>query len=147
MPHLTIEHSSNLSDEHDVSALVDAVHLAALTLDFLPVAGLRTRAAARPDFRVASGDPSYGFIAAVARIGPGRTADQKADLIVLVLDTIESTLGIDGASADPQTSGGLRLALSCEVQEIDADARENRNHVRPHFDDTNSTDSRPGGAT
>lgn len=139
MPHIIFEISSNVSSEHPVQNVVDAAHAALLKLDFIPDAGLRTRVNSQSDFAVATGDPSYGFIAVTARIGPGRSNEQKQLLLGTLLDVVEAELGIDSSSDDATTSAGLRLGLSCEVQEIDTDSRVNRNYIRPHMQANTST--------
>lgn len=122
MPHLIIEHSANVSQHHDVSALLDAVHGAILELDIAPVAGVRIRAIEQDDYRIAGGDnPDHAYVAMVARLGPGRDAPTKHRLIEAVLDAAEAQF----ATEDSQ----LVIAWSLEVQEIDAEFRVNRNHV------------------
>ncbi|NNF53275.1 MAG: hypothetical protein HKN03_02425 [Acidimicrobiales bacterium] len=126
MPHITIEHSANLNAECDVQALVDAVHAAALAHELPPVAGLRTRAQSREHYRIADGDPRYGFVAITARIGPGRDAATKDTFLARLLDTTEDFLAVNAPN--------LIVALSGEVQEIDHPHRVNRNQIRAHLE-------------
>ncbi len=132
MPHITIEHSGNLSAECDVQALVDAVHVAALTHPLPAVAGLRTRAVSREHYRVADGDPRYAFVAITARIGPGRDAATKDSFLDLLLDTTEDFLNAHAPN--------LIVALSGEVQEIDHPHRVNRNQIRTRLDQIHQPD-------
>ncbi len=125
MPHLTLEHSANLNDACDVQHLVDMVHEQAAQHGLPPLVGLRTRAVARANYRIADGDPRYAFVAFTARIGPGRSAETKNEFLVLMLDTIDTFL----AAEAPE----LVVALSGEIQEIDPDHRINRNHIRTHL--------------
>lgn len=127
MPHTTIEYSANVAAHHDVDALVLAVHDAALGMELAHIGGYRTRAVAREHFRVADGDPNFGFIAITVRIGPGRSPELKKDIIDTLLDAGEAQL-----AAQPSP---LVIAWSLEVQEIDADFRVNRNHVTTHIND------------
>lgn len=133
MPHIIIEYSDNIDaravEEGVVDGagggahwLVDAVHDAAAKSPIVPVEGLRTRASPRSRYRVADGDPSYAFVSVVARLGPGRSSEEKTGFLELLLDTAERTV----SAAAP----GLAVAYSVEFQEIDADLRINRNHVR-----------------
>jgi len=121
MPHTTIEYTANVATHHDVDALVGAIHDAALSLELAHIGGYRTRAAQRDLYRVADGDPNFAFIAMTVRIGPGRSDDVKQGIIKTLLDAGEAQL-----AAEP---GPLAVAWSLEVQEIDANFRENRNHV------------------
>ncbi|NOX28751.1 MAG: 5-carboxymethyl-2-hydroxymuconate Delta-isomerase [Actinobacteria bacterium] len=122
MPHITIEYSANLDDLHNVQSLVDAVHAAALEHGLSALEALRTRAARRENYRIADGDTSHLFVAIIARIGPGRSDDAKRRFIEALIDAAEAELDhIGSANA---------CAFSVEVQEIDAEFRINRNHVR-----------------
>lgn len=122
MPHITIEYSANLVEHHDIDALVGAVHAAAAAHGLPPLDGLRTRAAVRDHFRVATGDPAFAFVAIACRIGPGRDAASKQSFLEQVLDAAEAQLAGE--------AGPLAIAWSIELTEIDAEFRINRNHVR-----------------
>jgi len=125
MPHVTLEHSANVADHHDVDALVAAVHETALGHDWVPAAGLRTGAGARRHYRVADGEASRAFVAITVRVGPGRTDDEKQAFLDAILDDAVATVeGPDGTATD------LTIAWSIEVQEIDARWRVNRNRIR-----------------
>ena len=127
MPHITIEYSANVAEHHDIDALVEVVHTAALGHGLPPVDGLRTRAAARDHYLIADGsDPEVlAFIAIAVRIGPGRDAASKSSFIETVLDAAEAH--IDAASCP------LSIAWSIELNEIDPEFRINRNYVRLHL--------------
>ncbi len=122
MPHIILEHSANVADHHDIAALVAAVHNAALAHGLAATDALRTRAAPREHFRVATGDASFAFLAITARIGPGRAEADKTSFLTTLIDTAEQTL-----LAEDNT---LAIAYSVELQEIDPTFRLNRNHVR-----------------
>jgi 5-carboxymethyl-2-hydroxymuconate isomerase len=80
MPHLIVEYSCNLDADLDIAALVAAVHQSALETGVFPLGGVRTRAARRDVYKIADGQPDYGFIHVQARIAAGRAPDvrQKA---------------------------------------------------------------------
>ena len=122
MPHIMIEYSANIAEHHDVEALISAVHNAAIGHGLPPVDGLRTRAAVRDHFRIADGSADLAFVAIAIRIGPGRDAATKTGFIETVLDAAESQLDAE--------FGPLAIAWSIELNEIDANFRINRNHVR-----------------
>lgn len=140
MPHIIIEYSDNIDtraagwagdDEVGDGAqwLVDAVHAAAMQSPIVPIEGLRTRACPRALYKVGDGDPSYAFLSVVARLGPGRSADEKSEFLKLLLESAERAVD--------DWAPGLAVAYSAEFQEIDAAMRINRNHVRASM--------RPGG--
>ena len=131
MPHIIIEHSANLASLTDMDALVAAVHQAALD-DGLPVLdALRTRAAPRDHYRIADGDPAYGFVYVTARIGPGREPEAIQRFLTRLIDTVDEAL------APLQTEHPV--AISAEAQLIDPAMRINRNHIRTHLAQSHRT--------
>ena len=122
MPHITIEYSANVAEHHDIDALVQAVHAAALEHGLPALDALRTRAAARSHYCIADGDPHHAFVAIAVRIGPGRTADEKTSFVHSLLDAAEYQI-----AAEP---GPLAIAWSAELTEIDPAFRVNHNEVR-----------------
>ncbi len=122
VPHITIEYSQNLADHHDIDALVEAVHQAALDHGLPPPDGLRTRAVGRDIYRIADSDPQHAFVAIAIRIGPGRTTAEKASFVEAVLDAAEAQVAGE--------EGPLAIAWSAELTVIDDAFRINRNYVR-----------------
>ena len=125
MPHIIIEHSANVADLTDMDALVDAVHRAALDDGLPALDALRTRAARRDHYRIADGDPAYGFVYLTARIGPGRDSETIQRFLNRLIDTVDEVLA--PLQADNP------VAISAEVQLIEPTMRINRNHVRAHL--------------
>ncbi len=121
MPHVIIECSANVADHHDIDSLVAVVHDTVVATGIAPTSGCRTRAHVLQHCRIADLHPSHAMVAMVARLGPGRTVEQKQTLIEAVLDATEVHLGNELSP--------LSIAWSMEVQEIDAEVRVNRNHV------------------
>ena len=122
MPHITIEHSANIAELVDVDALVATVHAAALRDGLPALEGLRTRAVARDRYLIADADPSYGFVALTARVGPGRSEAEIERFLKNLADAVDEAL----VPLWPQHP----VALSVEVQLIDPRLRINRNRVR-----------------
>ena len=124
MPHFIIEYSANVGEHHDIGGLVSAVHGAVLGLELATPAAVRVRAVEREHYKVADrDDPNHGFVAMMARIGPGRSAEVKHEIIESVLDAAESAVG----------DTPMLIAWSMEVQEIDAEFRQNRNHIKGSY--------------
>ena len=125
MPHQTIEYSANLEPELDIEALVKVLHETAAGIDALPIGGLRTRAVAREHYRIADGHPDNTFINVFLRIAPGRPFDvRKAageKLFKALCDYLEEIY-----SSTP-------LAISYEIQELDADLRWKKNNIREYL--------------
>lgn len=125
MPHQIIEYSANLGSRIDIDGLVVRLHDTAATIDALPVGGLRTRAVARTHYRVADGHPDNAFINVMLRLAPGRSQEvRKAAgeaLFAALCEFLEPTY-----STSP-------LAISCEIQEIDAELRWKQNNLRTYM--------------
>lgn len=122
MPHITVEYSANVAEHHDIQALIDQVHEAALADGLPDITALRTRGAERANYRIADGDTDHAFIAITARIGPGRDSSAKTSFLEAILAAAEAQ-----AATEPSP---LAIAWSAEVTEIQAEFRINHNHVR-----------------
>lgn len=120
MPHLIIEHSSNVADLVDIDTLVVALHDAALATGIAPLDALRTRAAERRHYAIADRHPDNAFVAVTARLGAGRTDDEQRTLIDALIAALDHTLG----------PAQRHVMLSVELQEIDPDRRVNKNNLR-----------------
>ena len=128
MPHLIIEYSGNVAKYHDIDGLLDVLQKATIELDVSPTPGIRIRAIGHDQYRIADGsDPDHAFVAMVARIGPGRDDETKTRLIDTLLDAAEAQFATEDSP--------LCVAWSLEVQEIDANFRVNRNHVKTRMDE------------
>ncbi len=120
MPHLIVEYSTNLESAVDMQALINTIHAAALATGVAPIDALRTRAEPRTIYRIGDGHPDNGFVAVAARLGAGRTAEEKHRYLAAILVALESTLGTHAAN----------VMLSVEYQEIDPEFRINKNNAR-----------------
>jgi len=129
VPHLIIEYSANVAKYHDIDGLLDVMQKTTIDLGASPTPGIRIRAIRHDQYRIAdASDPDHAFVAMVARIGPGRDAETKTRLINTLLDAAEAQFATEDSP--------LAIAWSLEVQEIDADFRVNRNHVKTRMDET-----------
>ena len=120
MPHLIIEHSANISRQVAIAGVVDAMHDAALGSGLVPLDALRTRAVERDRYAIADRHEDNAFVAVTIRVGAGRTVEQRQALAVALMDALDEALGDARRTA----------MLSVECQEIDAQTRINRNHLR-----------------
>lgn len=125
MPHLTLEYSRNLDGRIDIPAMVDCMHEVAAGIDVLPVGGLRTRAVARDHYRIADGHPDNAFVNAVLRIAPGRSAEAKKAAGETLFGALAHFLN---AAYDRSP-----LAISLEIQELDAELRWKKNNLRAYM--------------
>jgi len=129
MPHVFVEYSANVADHTPVEKLVDAMHTAIIETDIGPLAGIRTRGLPREDFEIADRHPDNMFVAVTVRIGPGRTVEVKK---ACVSDMIEALKGHLATLCETQP-----IALSVELQEIDAEFRTNHNNLPDHLEARN----------
>lgn len=120
MPHLTIEYSANVADHVDIDRLVGALHDAALATGVAALDALRTRAVRREHYAIADRHPDNAFVAVTARLGAGRSDDDRQRFLDALMTTLDTTVG----------TAGRTMMLSVEYQEIDPASRINRNHLR-----------------
>ena len=124
MPHQVIEYSANLEDCLDTDALVEMMHEAAVAIDALPVGGIRTRAERRDLYRVADSHPDNIFINVTLRIAP-RPADVKREIGERLLAALKEFIQ---PVFDEQP-----IAVSLEIQEIDAEFRWKHTNIRDYL--------------
>lgn len=133
MPHITIECSANIGRDHDLNALVRAVHRAALAHPLASPEALRTRLAIRDYYQVGPGGrDDFGFVAIAVRVGPGRADVTKTSFIEAVLAAaIEHVESTEPTEPTEPTESASAIMWSIELVEIDPAMRINDNRVRP----------------
>lgn len=88
MAHLIVEYSSNLEQVVDIDELLQCLHQSALSTGIFPPGGMRTRAAPRPHYVIADGDPDNMFLHLTAKVGARRTEEvRKAACDIIFNDT------------------------------------------------------------
>ncbi|MDG2375578.1 MAG: hypothetical protein P8M18_04425 [Woeseiaceae bacterium] len=125
MPHQIIEYSANLETRMDIQALVDGLHENAMGIDGLPLGGLRTRAARRENYKIADEHPDNAFIHMILKLGHGRDEDTKKRFGEVIFDALCRIL-------EPVSSTSP-LAISFEIQEIDAALTFKKNNLREYM--------------
>ena len=127
MPHIVVEYSANLEDHIDVGDLLRSIHAAAASHALVPLAGLRTRAMKREQYVVANGDARNLFVAVIARLNGDRGQESLLEIRDLLMAVCSDSLR--------QIREEQPLALSVEVQAIDAAMRINDNSIRDHYEE------------
>jgi 5-carboxymethyl-2-hydroxymuconate isomerase len=122
VPHVIVEYSANIEDKISVPQLLAALHGAVDQTGIAEIAGLRTRAERRDDFRIADNHPANGFIAITVRVAQGRSLETRKKLLEAVTAAADKHLESVFATTP--------LALSVEVQEIDPALRVNKSNIR-----------------
>jgi len=110
MPHVLIEHSSNLSNRVDLDRLSGVIHQSALNTGIFPEGGIRTRRIPRENYMIADGHADNAFIHLILRIGSGRDIETRQRAASAVFEALCDFLAAD-MSEHP-------LGISLEVQEI-----------------------------
>jgi 5-carboxymethyl-2-hydroxymuconate isomerase len=122
MPHVIVEYSANIEDKIRVPALLALLHDTMDQTRIAEIAGLRTRAERRDQFRIADNHPANGFIAITIRIARGRSVETRK----MVLETITAAVNKHLEAV----FGNTPLSLSVEIQEIDPEMRINWGNIR-----------------
>ncbi len=125
MPHQIIEYSANLDARMDIQALVDGLHENAMGIEGLPLGGLRTRAARRENYKIADEHPDNAFVHMILKLGHGRDEDTKKRFDEAIFDALCQLL-------EPVSSSSP-LAISFEIQEIDAVLTWKKNNLREYM--------------
>ena len=121
MPHIIVEYSANVAQRTDIPGLLTCLHEAALETGVFPIGGIRSRALERTTYRIADGDPRYGFVSIVMRIGQGRDQATKQTAAEAVFRAASRYLE-DLFAGDP-------VSLALEMQEIDSSLSFRRNTI------------------
>jgi len=121
MPHFTIEYSANLEPRVDMAAVVEIVRKAAIETGIFPLGGIRVRAVRCEHYAIADGDPGFGFLDMLLRLGEGRdlATRQKAG---------EHIFKALSAHLDPIFANS-RFALSFDMQINDKNTSWKRNNI------------------
>jgi 5-carboxymethyl-2-hydroxymuconate isomerase len=127
MPHIFVEYSANLEEHFDMGEMLQNVHDAAASHPSVPLAGLRTRAIRRDDYLIANGNNANMFVAVIARLNGDRGQVPLVEVRDLLAEAVKRSIG-DLSREQP-------IAISVEVQPIDAVMRVNENSIRDHYEE------------
>jgi 5-carboxymethyl-2-hydroxymuconate isomerase len=122
VPHITLEYSANLEDKVRIDNFLKVLHEAAAGTGIAELAGFRTRAERRDQYRIADGDPANCFAAILLRVARGRPPEELQRL----LDTVSKAAM---AFLEP-VFATTPISYSCEVQEIIPEMRVNTGNIR-----------------
>lgn len=125
MAHFILEHSTNLSNEIDFANLFTKLTQTAVDTGLFPLAGIRCRAHPSEQYRIASGNPDFGFIHLAFRIGTGRSEDEKQSAAAAIFEALSQYLD------DVFEKRGL--AVSFELTELPVSLKFNRNNIRDYL--------------
>ena len=121
MPHFTLEYSANLDARVDMGAIVEVVRKAAVETGIFPLGGIRVRAVRCEHYAIADGNPHFGFLAMVLRLGEGRDLATRKKAGEHVFRALSDHL-------DPVFASS-QFALSFEMQINDKEMSWKRNNI------------------
>jgi 5-carboxymethyl-2-hydroxymuconate isomerase len=121
MPHFTIEYSANLDGRVDLNKVVEIVRQAAVETGIFPLGGIRVRAVRCEQFAIADGQPQYGFLDMVLRLGEGRDLATRKKAGEHIFRALSDHL-------DPVFASSL-FALSFDMQINDKETSWKRNNI------------------
>jgi 5-carboxymethyl-2-hydroxymuconate isomerase len=121
MPHFTLEYSANLDARVDMAEVVEVVRKAAIETGIFPVGGTRVRAVRCEHYAIADGNPEFGFLAMVLRLGEGRDLATRKKAGEYVFKALSAFL-------DPVFANS-KFALSFDMQINDKEMSWKRNNI------------------
>jgi len=121
MPHFTLEYSANLDARLDMAEVVEVVRKAAVETGIFPLGGIRVRAISCEHYAIADGNPQFGFLAMVLRLGEGRDLATRKNAGEHIFRTLSAYL-------DPVFAQG-KFALSFDMQINDKETSWKRNNI------------------
>ncbi len=119
MPHLIVEHSANLSDQHDMAALARRLSNVVVATGIFPLAGVRVRMHPIDTYSVADEHPDNAFIAVIMRIGAGRVLETRQMGGQVVFDLLCNTF------ADTIEQGYMAVSVDIEINDPDMSYKRN----------------------
>ncbi|NHN39878.1 5-carboxymethyl-2-hydroxymuconate delta-isomerase [Pseudomaricurvus alcaniphilus] len=126
MAHFVLEYSSNLSNEVlDLHNLFSKLHASAKDTGLFPYKGIRSRAFACNDYRMADGNPNHVFMHLSVLIGAGRTMEEKEAAAKIFFDVFEAHFH---SCFD---NGGV--AMSFEMRELEPVLKYNKNNIQDYL--------------
>ena len=125
MPHFILEYSANLDKEIEFSHLFEQIIDTAVATGVFPLAGIRCRAHRCEHYRIADGNPEFGFVHLHVKLGAGRTEEVKASAAEAIFATLTEYFK---ALYDKQG-----LALSFEMTELPVTLKYNHNNLRNYL--------------
>lgn len=121
MPHFTLEYSANLDSRLDIGKTVEVVRRAAVETGIFPLGGIRVRAIRCEHFAIADGNPQFGFLDMVLRLGEGRDVATRKRAGEHIFRALSDHL-------DPVFAAS-HFALSFDMQINDRETSWKRNNI------------------
>jgi 5-carboxymethyl-2-hydroxymuconate isomerase len=121
MPHFTLEYSANLDQLVDIGEVVETVRKAAAETGIFPLGGIRVRAIRCEHYAIADGNPDFGFLDMILRLGEGRDLATRKKAGAHIFRLLSAYL-------DP-VFAERKFALSFDMQINDKETSWKRNNI------------------
>lgn len=126
MAHFVLEYSTNLSKQVlDLQNLFAKLHSTAESTGLFPYKGIRSRAFACNDYRMADGNPQHVFMHLSVLIGAGRSMEEKEQAAKLFFDVFEAHFS--------SCFGERGVAMSFEMRELEPVLKYNKNNIQDYL--------------
>lgn len=126
MAHFVLEYSANISAETlDLQTLFSHLHQAALNTGLFPLKGIRSRAYACHEYRMADGNPEHIFVHLTVLLGAGRNLEERE----LAANRFFKVLETHFASCFENRG----VALSFEMKELEPVLKYNKNNLQAYL--------------
>lgn len=126
MAHFVLEYSDNIPVATlDLQTLFANLHQAAVETGLFPLKGIRSRAYACHDYRMADGNPQHVFVHLTVLLGAGRSLEEREVAAKSFFQVLEQHF----AACFEQ--GGV--AMSFEMKELEPVLKYNKNNIQDYL--------------
>lgn len=126
MAHFVLEYSDNIGVEAlSVQVLFERLHAAAVATDLFPLKGVRSRAYACSDYRIADGNPEHVFIHLSVVVGAGRSLAER--------ESVSKVLFKEYVDHFEMLFDKCGVAMSFEMRELEPLLKYNRNNIEAYL--------------
>jgi 5-carboxymethyl-2-hydroxymuconate isomerase len=126
MAHFVLEYSTNISAETlQLQTLFAALHSCAVDSGMFPLKGVRSRAHACSNYRVADGNPEHIFVHLSVLVGAGRSLEDRETVAKALFDVYQQHF----ASCFEHNG----VAMSFEMRELEPVLKYNRNTIEAYL--------------
>jgi 5-carboxymethyl-2-hydroxymuconate isomerase len=126
MAHFVLEYSDNIpAATLDLQTLFASLHQAAVDTGLFPLKGIRSRAYACHDYRMADGNPQHVFVHLTVLLGAGRSLEEREAAAKNFFQVLEQHF----AACFEQ--GGV--AMSFEMKELEPVLKYNKNNIQDYL--------------
>ncbi|WP_431822739.1 5-carboxymethyl-2-hydroxymuconate Delta-isomerase [Burkholderia sp. F1] len=126
MPHIVVEYTDNIRDDARIPALLKTINDTLIAQgDAFPIGGIRSRAIALSDYRVADGSEDDAFVHVTLKIGAGRSDAVKQAACDALFDAINAHFA--------ELYARRYLALSMELSEFSEAGTYKHNNIHARY--------------